>query len=213
MIPLFFVQFFSLLNAQVQDSVLSAEEITLVNKVEINSDLSIDFKKLCHGKLFQLPHYDKFGKIISYDYPGLACKVDEGRGNSLVLQNRNHFKKKGNFLFKHYDSSMEQDEIGIIPGKNYKDLLNYKSTNGFDSDIFTRDIIDQVESWKNEYDLIITGAGSYWIELFFIILPRKPGIFIDELVIFAPGILNDFLSKQNLLNELITKRKILVTFM
>jgi hypothetical protein len=138
----------------------------------------------------------------------LGVVVSENDANDLLLQLQPQLRERGvqalvtgrdhaDFCFmfqinleEAHDRFEGQALIAFFPGESFERLLLVRGTNGANYDIFTQDILEQLEYWREKSTFSVLGAGYDWVELKFDKLPDDVETFAQEVYDFCPDILD-----------------------
>jgi hypothetical protein len=133
----------------------------------------------------------------------LGAVVPEGEANEMVLQLLPQLRERGvqalvtgrdhaDFCFMFQIGLEEAHErfdgealIAFFPGETPDRLLLVRGTNGSTYDIFTEDILGQLDYWSDKSTFTVLGAGYDWVELKFDKLPDDLNSFAQEVYVSA----------------------------
>ncbi len=89
-------------------------------------------------------------------------RVDAER---LLATHQQELLKKGALLFRHNrGDGQSEDKLGLLPSRDWTDLIRVFQTNGANFDLMPADIAKWMKKLSEEQPFIITGASWDWLE-------------------------------------------------
>jgi hypothetical protein len=84
------------------------------------------------------------------------------------------------------DGMKDTDEVLILKTDDPYAAVRLRGTNGANYDVFTDEVIERLQSWREICQLRVVGAARDWIAIQFDTLPEKICAFAEEVYLFCP---------------------------
>lgn len=96
---------------------------------------------------------------------GYSFAVPRAMAEKLIEEHHQRLRDKGAYLFRHErDHHNKEDKLGLLPTREWSDLIRTFQTNGANYDLMPADIARWLEKFSAQQFLVITGVGWDWLE-------------------------------------------------
>ncbi|CAN5438742.1 DUF4253 domain-containing protein [soil metagenome] len=170
-------------------TILSPEEQELCKSLSFDIEIAELIKAHTGAPIGRLPAYGEDGDPLEEPGDGLCSETDEEKSYEFIDDQKDALRKEGYLIFLFEDDD-EQKFLGILKGQDEFDIIKFRKTNGVNSELQTKDIINKLQVWKKKDDFFIMGVGLDWIMAGFYELPDDMDAFAKELYEFAPDVVD-----------------------
>ncbi len=122
---------------------------------------------------------------------GYSFGMSRAEAERLLASHQRELLKKGALLFRHNRSDGHgEDKLGLLPTRDWTDLIRVFQTNGANFDLMPADIAKWMTKLSEEQPFIITGASWDWLEGRFTTEIMNPRKLAHKLYEFCPDIVD-----------------------
>ena len=122
---------------------------------------------------------------------GFSFSVPHAVGEKLIAEHHQRLLKKGAYFFRHHrDYRKVQDKLGLLPTREWSDLIRVFQTNGGNYDLMPDDIAKWLQKLSPQQPFVITGAGWDWLEGRFTSTIKSPRKLAHQMYEFCPDIVD-----------------------
>jgi ankyrin repeat protein len=130
-----------------------------------------DFSAAAQGSEFQacVREVEKLsgtkpGKLADIE-GGYSFALPRAMAEKLIADHHQRLRDKGAYLFRHErDHRDTEDKLGLLPTREWTDLIRAFQTNGANYDLTPADIARWLENFSVQQPVVITGVGWDWLE-------------------------------------------------
>ena len=91
--------------------------------------------------------------------------MPHAEAEKLISSHHERLLDKGAYFFRHHRDHRDiQDKLGLIPTRDWTDLIRAFQTNGANYDLMPADIARWLQELAARYPFIITGVSWDWLE-------------------------------------------------
>lgn len=168
---------------------LTSDEIALAHDVKFDEEVCLLVKSHANKKLERLQETTESGD--QQPGPGISVAVKNGEEAEQVINAlRDPLSKRGYRAFwseRHEpNGAKETDEVAILKTDDPYAMIKVCKSDGANEDVFTDDIIERLEQWKNDCEFEVVGASRDWVALQFSRLPKDLLRFAEDVYLFCP---------------------------
>jgi hypothetical protein len=171
----------------VQDAgtILSPYAEELARTIKFDRQILVIAKEEAQSHIQRLVGYDENNyQIMAL---GIEVSVPEDRTDRVLASLRKKLSPLKYLAFVvEMNAGLKMDKIGVINGVDQYEILRIMHTDGDEYDIANQDVIDRLKEWEKVSAFDIIGAGSDWVELEFLSVPKDLRAFAEDVYEFCP---------------------------
>jgi hypothetical protein len=170
-----------------QKASLSDKEKGICTAISFDVDIAESLRQQTKQPIEQIPAVSEYGEILETKDAGLCSLVGEDGAYEFVMKEKENFRAKGYLLFQ-FEGDDYKNYIGVIKGQDELEIIKWRQTNGINYDLENKDIIEKLQTWKQQNDFVIVGASMDWLEFRFKTMPGDINTFAQDVYEFCPDI-------------------------
>lgn len=122
---------------------------------------------------------------------GFSFAVTREAAETLLDDHHQRLLKTGAYFFRsHRDHRDKQDQLGLLPTRDWADVLRTFQTNGANYDLGPGDIVKWLQKLALQQPFVITGASWDWLEGRFTDPVKNPRKLAKQMYEFCPDIVD-----------------------
>ncbi len=171
---------------------LSAAELELISNIGLNEELM---------RLLKTETTASLKHIKQNSIEAVASSTKPETAYIIVKNCKKRFNANGIRLF----ACSEQDEVtNVVSFKSdfESSIIRFAGTKG-KTELNTTDILcELIDKWDAQFEFVIHGAGSDWMQLEFTTLPDDKDAFTEEVFTVCPDIKTEFSYNEKLIDSI-----------
>ena len=168
-----------------QKSLLTNEERNACTTISFDEKIAESIKQATNAPIELIPEISEYGEVLTTKDNGLCSVIDEQKGYEFILGEKENFRTSGYLLFLFEDDNSKK-YLGTIKGTDDLDIIRWRQTNGINYDYENKDIVDKLQTWREQTNFIVIGASMDWLQLHFKTMPNDINSFAEDVYEFCP---------------------------